>query len=270
MPLPWTKIAWKTRDTIVSGVTWLLLDRIEEMNGTPSDDQGDPADYWMKFQYRISDIVSQDTADDQVVSFNVVNHTNGIIDPTWNDDDFGWVEAALTGIFLDTADRYSGRLTLTDVKAYAQSFNAIPPEGGIPNGYNDIVASGGPLWARTLNVPFVGASNMAPQVCSSVTEETPSRRHWGRFYLPTLAAGALANGRVGTGTVDALANATSNAYNELFASDFQPVVVSTRANKGKVVHALQGVTGVRCDDVPDIIRRRRFKNALYHKILPVA
>jgi len=267
---PWAKVIWKTKDTIISGITWLLYDQVEELLGAPSGGSTEVADFWMRYQYRFSDIVSQDDADDQYVSFDILNHTDGQVDSTWTGSDFTNVHSQLYQALQRIGGQLSGRLTISHVAAYAQAFNAVPPEGAIPNGYSDIVPSGGPSWQLALNSPCTGGSNMAPQVCSTVTEETPARRHWGRIYLPTVGSGAVVNGRLAPTEELLYADAIHDAYLSLMGSDYTPVVVSTRANKGQVVHALQGITGVRTDDVLDVVRRRRFKNALHHTIQPLA
>jgi hypothetical protein len=69
-------------------------------------------------------------------------------------------------------------------------------------------------------------------------------------------------GRVSTTAVDALTNALNTMVTTMASSDFQLVVVS------KPLASALAVEHVEVDNVPDVIRRRRFKAQTYRKILP--
>lgn len=147
--------------------------------------------------------------------------------------------------------------------------------------------------ARVLLSPTVNSSantvaTCPPQVACSVTEMTVSRKHWGRFYLPSPPAAKLAADGSFTGS---MVNGTSARIETLYDSwntrGLTPIVLgSVKANYNLALlpptsylgeeftkyigknltesRLLVGypITGLRVDDVPDIIRRRRFETAL--------
>jgi hypothetical protein len=107
--------------------------------------------------------------------------------------------------------------------------------------------------------------DLPPQVACSITLRTASRRSWGRTYLPLGALGAsndLSGGRFSTSYVDYVANATGTLVGTLASNDFYLVVYSATKS------ALLNVEQVEVDNVPDVIRRRRWKSSTYKKILP--
>jgi hypothetical protein len=57
-------------------------------------------------------------------------------------------------------------------------------------------------------------------------------------------------------------------YSGLSANEFFPVIPITQSQKSRV-GALEQVTQLRADDVPDVIRRRRFKHASHKATQPV-
>jgi hypothetical protein len=100
----------------------------------------------------------------------------------------------------------------------------------------------------------------------SVTKVTASRKHWGRIYVgPLQLTGSIAtgvNGRFNTSQVDTVATAFNTLRAGLQADDF-PMVVFDRTR----LH-FATVDGVRCDDIPDVIRSRRPDWVPYRKVLP--
>lgn len=101
---------------------------------------------------------------------------------------------------------------------------------------------------------------LPPQVACSVTEllGPDSRKHWGRFYLPGIPASALElDGTYSATYVNSLAGLVNTMYDAWSTADYYPVVF---------VHGPPGfnptrVTEVRVDNIPDIIRRRRYEQA---------
>ena len=94
----------------------------------------------------------------------------------------------------------------------------------------------------------------APQVACSVTQITYSRRRWGRFYLPFVSRENISGGRYSDGTVSAVANAAEDLEQPVEDSWFS-IVYSKN-----LPYALP-VQGVRVDNIPDIIRSRRWRAA---------
>lgn len=107
----------------------------------------------------------------------------------------------------------------------------------------------------------VATSRMPDQVSSTVTWRTPSRRHWGRSYVPGIAASKFDTtyGRLTNATTDSFALASQTMVNSLIAAGYSMGVWSPTAR------SFLDVSEVRVDDVPDIQRRRRPKQRNYLK-----
>lgn len=72
----------------------------------------------------------------------------------------------------------------------------------------------------------------------------------------------MSSGRFSNSYVDSVAGATNTLVTSAASSDFYLVVYS------KTKNALLNVESVEVDNVPDVVRRRRWKTATYKKILP--
>lgn len=115
-----------------------------------------------------------------------------------------------------------------------------------------------------------GTGNMMPpQVSANCTEKTRVRKSWGRFYLPAGVTGAYdADGRHNPANIG---TPTGVLYNGL-SSDSIPVHVFSPAHPPRKTkrgadlpyspaRALR-VESITCDDIPDVIRSRRYKTAI--------
>lgn len=121
-----------------------------------------------------------------------------------------------------------------------------------------------PVLERAINYPGQQPSTAPPQVAATVSFVTALRRHWGRFYVPCIARGNIGdNGRLGTAVVDGLADLVSSMYDAVDDDDWYPVVFAAGQIDTSGAHT---VTEVRCDDVFDVQRRRRYDVALYRKV----
>lgn len=96
----------------------------------------------------------------------------------------------------------------------------------------------------------------APQMACAVTEETDIRRRWGRFYLPFLDTATLFNGRFTNAVCDGIGAAAKDLL-ETIEDEWQHVTVSTLTP-----HVL-ATRFVRVDNVPDVIRSRRWRGSSY-------
>jgi hypothetical protein len=113
----------------------------------------------------------------------------------------------------------------------------------------------------TITTPPVGTTTAGPpQVASSITFRTGVRRSWGRTYLP-IGNNFATTGRLGSTTVDNIATTMDVLVKAAATADFYLVVYSSHLNSALAVEAVE------VDDVPDIIRRRRFKVQTYRKII---
>lgn len=105
------------------------------------------------------------------------------------------------------------------------------------------------------------ADRMPDQLAVDVTLRTASRKHWGRFYVVGIGTTKYekAYGRPANTTCDSLATATRTAYLAEDAASIALVVCS------KQHQGILTVDEIHCDNVPDVIRRRRPKQASYRK-----
>jgi hypothetical protein len=106
-----------------------------------------------------------------------------------------------------------------------------------------------------------GTVALPPQVACSITEilGAESRRHWGRFYLPGFGANALAvDGSWTPQMVTLVADQAAILYNAWTTAEVFPIVWVGRAPAG--ASGFAQVTEIRVDNIPDVIRRRRFED----------
>lgn len=114
------------------------------------------------------------------------------------------------------------------------------------------------------NIAGSAAGTRLPdQVAASVTWRTASRKHWGRVYVPGISHSSL----------DALYGRPTNGWCDQTASNFRTfanALLSNTAATELVVYshahqAILSVDEIHCDNVPDVVRRRRFKQPSYRK-----
>jgi hypothetical protein len=265
----WAKALYYLVETAIVTYTAAHYSYASEIPHVGASQTDVTAGSWRMWRVHWSNLQSQDTADDQYTSFEIMNLTDGKLDGTWNSNDNGAVYAYIDAFIASLAPNCANYLQADRVDSYIRGFNPYSES-------KPFVITGPPEASFDMN--HVGGMNAAcnPSGCSSCTELTPSRPHWGRFYTPTLGNNSYSStGRLGTPFVNALANAAHTLYEGLMANQFFPVVATTMSGgspgvSGKPTRVLQTVTGVRVDDVGDIIRRRRFKNAQVRVSLPVA
>lgn len=223
--------------------------------------EGPEAGTWRRFVYTFENTVSGELADDQQMTWDVANVTDGLVDPTWNDTDYTTVTTGLNPLVQAIMGAVSSTLTCTSVKAYVRGYRA----------YSDpkpFIDGGPPQWVETFALPGGASSTVPPQGSSTLTEITASRRHWGRTYIPTIGASAIdVNGRLKTTEVDRIMAVAQTQYLYLWNNQF-PVVIPTTQSAKVPTRVLQSVSAVRMDDVLDVQRSRRHKSALYRVTLP--
>jgi hypothetical protein len=187
--------------------------------------------------------------DDAEMHFDFLNYTAGTPDDSWITSDYTTLEGYLTTWWGTVKAKCTSAMTLKEIRWYRVGPGINPPNPA----------------ERVTSVAVAGTSGtnaLPPQVASSITFRTAVRRSWGRTYLPGLTVTALnAGGDFTNAAVDDVANATSTLVHSAVAADF-PLVVFSRH-----LSALLTVEAVECDDIPDIIRRRRFKHYLRRTIV---
>jgi hypothetical protein len=116
---------------------------------------------------------------------------------------------------------------------------------------------GPPVQVSAVGTAGTSASGRLPdQVSVSVTYKTPSRKHWGRSYMPTLNQGVIDTtyGRLTNGHCTAVANAMRTLLQTTGSSGACKPVVASIGHR-----ALLTIKELQVDNVPDIQRRRRVK-----------
>ena len=202
--------------------------------------------------------------DNAVCTFDIANITGSSIDSSWTTGDYdtcnGHIGTFLTAIAALQASTYAPisvdwyRMQFAQPMTTQRRFTPSgPPENHAP--ITGIVGQA------------VGDA-LPGQVAFAVTEKTAVPRHWGRFYLPGFTEAAVGpTGRWTVGTVDNVVNQASVLYGALAGAEFFPVVASTQADN-VLAGSLLGVNSVKGDDVPDIIRRRRYRASTHTTTKP--
>lgn len=226
---------------------------------------------WRRFVMTCEDLVSGDSADDAKVTFDIVNFTGGAIDTSWTDSDYTFVESQLNGLAGVWSPHMNSGYRFSKVDAYRMTFKQAWPGSdpqikmfpfnltGPPEHSSGLTHTGSDTFGRTI-----------PQAACSVTEMVPVRASWGRFYLPFAAAGLVdqSTGRWRGSTIQTIADGIHSIYGGLAQQEFYPVIPITQSRKERVA-ALEQVTALRIDDVPDVIRRRRFKHPIAKVTVPL-
>lgn len=264
----WAKILYYLVETAIVGYTASQYDYGAQINHVGGNATDPTEGSWRRFVHVWENDATTDTADDQVYTIDIMNVTDGQLDGTWNDADYTTVTNYLVAIASAISPHTLSTLVLRHIKAYIMGFNPYTED-------KPFAHSGAPEFTLPVNIAGGGNAPMPPQATSSVTEMTPSRRHWGRFYVPTLQNNAYqSGGHVATVTVDAIAQTVHDNYEQLMNAQFFPVVATTSSGgskgvPGKPTRTLQTVTGIRVDNVGDVIRRRRLKNSTHKVTLPL-
>lgn len=180
--------------------------------------------------------------------------THDFYAPDAGDFTDAWMDAiaAQYGTFwqgLLTGSWLSSRCTLKELRFY-DDYNG----DGTPGTVDRVV----PMTQTAGSLQMV-----PPQIACSITEllGPGSRRHWGRFYLPGMSQNALdADGAWAPTFVTAVANGADTLYDAWTTVDYYPGVW---VGSGTLFPTPPGdcapVREIRVDNIPDVIRRRRYE-----------
>jgi hypothetical protein len=200
----------------------------------------------------LSHVLWDDVTDPNADTAITTHHYKYPITPP-GEPDYNAFVLAFTSFFNDIKTYITSNVQVTAIRSWD-----VPATAGTPLGPADHVSG------------FVGAGTnsadrLPPQVACSVTEETSIRKRWGRFYIPGFTVTDVnAEGRFGGTVVSTIANAAETMYNQMNGAGRG--FVSYRRSDG----TFQLVEKIRVDDVPDIIRRRRFSMTLNRQIRALA
>lgn len=198
---------------------------------------------------------------------NIVNITGGNIDTSWTTTDYTTCETHLTEYFNALKPFQSSSHTLVDIRWYAKQFHPDMPIGEsiyepgskVLRDVDRFARMGPPQRVTTVNIAGTDAAKPLPyQMSMSITLKTPGPKHWGRIYLPGMGISNLstANGRWDQSIAKGCADRTAELLDDLAGSEFQVAIPATQ-HEAAFSPALNAVTAVQVDDIPDVIRRRR-------------
>lgn len=202
------------------------------------------------------------TEDVAVVTFDIVNITGGALDRTWTSGDWTVVNNALATFWTSVSAVMTNNHTFVYRKGYLRTFNPLTE-------VKPFADSGGPAFVAAISgTGQLSTGYMPYQISATITEKTPWPKHWGRLYIPGIGSASFdAYGRIVSATRTAMANAYQALNTTLQAGGFFLVVPVTSVNKTPV-RGLLNVTGVQVDDIPDVQRRRRPRQAAARTVLP--
>lgn len=268
MPLPATANAWKNLKTLIKQFGDIIIPAGAYLYELLDDDAEQADIAWMRLNLRYSRATPTGTSEDMAqFKVDVVNITGGAIDSTWTAGDFTAVEGALDTFTTALAARIESGHVLKEYRAYRMMFNPDDPGVGNRSKTNGFAysQSGPPVWVKAKNVPGAFAPAMPYQTACAVTLKTGWPRHWGRCYIPGVAIGLDTYGRFGATGRQAIANAFFDLNDDLTGAGFLPVVPITQVHN-VAFHGLLGVNQFVVDDIPDVIRRRRPKQAVSYAV----
>lgn len=236
-------------EVIPAGLAWLADDLVANAEA-PSTLE------WRRFTFRWSRSTPATTVEDFAqFKLDLVNVTSDELDTSWTAGDYAAVAAAASTFRGNLSTQMAASQTWYDLRAYRMRFN---PVLDVTRPFQD---AGPPTYVASTALAGSGTSTMPYQLAPTVTLRTSWAKHWGRAYMPTPATAMLdANGRLTSTYRSNTATAFKNMLGTLHDAGFYPVIPVGQLNKTPF-HALLGVTAVVVDDVPDVIRRRRPKQA---------
>jgi hypothetical protein len=195
--------------------------------------------------------------DSRVTTFHFCKLAGSTPVDAWDEADFVAVETALDAWWTSLKPSYNASYVLDELRWYKAGPDIEPPQE--------------PVRVIDRNAPgtSTAALQLPPQVACSVTERTSSRKAWGRSYLIAPVAGAVtaSQGRWHSTFHTTVANAYDALYEACKTANVPVVVYSPakpeRETKAGGTLAAIGaraftVDTIQVDDVPDVLRSRRF------------
>lgn len=200
--------------------------------------------------------------DKAIVTMDLVNITGGALDVSWSAGDKAAAETDLDVFWNAVCVGLTDNHTMSEYRWYDMAFRE-PAVTGKP-----FAPTGPPSRITTKAIAGdLSTGRNIYQHAMTVTEKTAWPKHWGRIYIPGVSSDKLGTaGHYTAAWCDTVANAYRQLMLDLNAQEHFLVVPVTRIDKVDV-HSLITVSAVQVDDVPDVIRSRRPKQASYRKVL---
>lgn len=206
--------------------------------------------------------------DVRVATFHHLRLSGGSPSADWAAADFEAVEAAFDTFWAALRPYWRSEYVLQQLRWYKAGPAISPPQEPVRVVDRNVAGS---------QVSTIYNRSLPPQVAVSVSEKTATRKHWGRFYLPTPATNkagdtnadpvTTAAGRFHSGFLSIVANA-ADAHYEACRTANVPIVVYSAAKPERPKEpsgtlppqAALAITvdNLQVDDIPDVIRSRRF------------
>lgn len=266
MALPNPTSGWKLVKFLLRKADTLIPPALAYLSVSAEREEAVADPRWVRVVHVFQRATPTGTSEDFAqFKLDLVNITGGAIDNSWIASDVAAVEAALTTFWTTMRPEVCSIATLKERRYYAMGFNPTDPGPGNRNASNGsaFLNTGPPFNIVSVGSPGTGAGSMPYQVATSCTFKTAWAKHWGRAYVPNPwhTAGLVdANGRLVAAHRTAVADAFHDLFDTLANGDFLAVVPVTDLDK-QTFHGLLGVTQAVVDDVPDVIRRRRPRQA---------
>jgi len=264
MALPAAGRSWKLLRFAVREAAYAIPSAVSYIEDLLDNNEAVDGITWMRWIVEWTRLTPGGTSEDKAqFKWDLLNITGGTVDSTWTAGDFTTVRTAFETWRTNQWSSFGTSQVMAGYKAYAMSYNPGDPGPGMRNKSNGLAfaPTGPPRYVSTQVQAGSGATAIPYQVAPSVTFRTALPRHWGRIYLPTPATSSLdSTGRLTSGFRTAMADGASLLGKTLSDGDFLPVVPMTDLNR-QTFHGLLGVTQYVVDDIPDIQRRRRPRQA---------
>jgi hypothetical protein len=263
-PILWPTVRYLQWVVRFAGLGWALYDSFFAESHERDDTELLPT--WRRFAMEFTRPAPSGFLEDKaIMTWDLYNVTDNVVDNTWTTTDFTTVEGHFLTWWTSVKTWMHTGLSYAGGRWYRMQF--APLTSAKP-----FKPSGPPVRIyQPSPVPGTGGTQpLAFQTSCAVTERTPLPRHWGRSYLPTLASSSTVidtNGRWTSGLRTAIAGAYDTLDNNLRGSGFGQIVPVTQLDRA-AARGWLGITGFRVDDVPDVIRRRRPKFVAVRTILP--
>ncbi len=202
--------------------------------------------------------------DARVVTFDFAKVASGAVVNAWDSTDFANLDANLVALWNTLQAYYNAAYKFDRLKVYKIGPAVVPPQLPVYDAEKDSAGT-------------AAGSSLPPQVALTVTEKAGSKLHWGRTYWPAITSATGANstctgaGRFTSTVQSYFSDALDVFYTAMIADALEPVVyrrpLEARPNAaGATLPARAGsawtITDIQVDDVPDVIRSRRFKTPL--------
>lgn len=198
--------------------------------------------------------VPSSTRDIIETSAYFVASADGVFSTGWDDPtSYETIEGCIEAWWTATKSLYSSEMTFDSMRWYDAGAGVVPPQPTFR--------------VTTVESPGTGgASMMPPQISSTMTLRTGSRRHWGRMYLPPPISTELDTGTAAGRFIHSYVDQVPATWVAAFADVFEATGL-IQAVWSPAAQSFLGISAFAADDIPDTQRRRRFATIGYRAVV---